>query len=173
MKKVIFIALLLMSINVYSQTQGFYKEVPTAWYTRAGVAITKVADGDTIVTSRVNVWGYDSIRIQINAVRGDSFGLILRYQYGDVTTQGESWTALDSVAGLQPGTAGWDTIGCALVAGDVWGTSFVRGIKLKKPSGHFLRFVALGTTANGRVQGQTGDKWPTSAQTTIIMRVKQ
>jgi len=165
MKKFIFLLIALLAVNstVFGQSN---KVIPTAWYNAAGTAITALGSSDTAYTTAVDFFPFDSAYINIAAIFGDTLGFVVKCQWGDASSNGSSWSAITNLTAA--GAA--DTVGYTTAATNYTGKSFTFSVaangRAKSPK---LRFVIIGTSLTGRLNGVAAEKWLTDKQTKILL----
>lgn len=169
MKKLILFLLLMASVQLVAQNK--FVSTPLQWYSPAQsiaatpVAKTTFAAGDTGFSTSFSCFPYDSTTLNINALKGDTLGIIIRVQFGYVSSAGQSWGP------FTVGLAALDTLSYITAAADYYGTSFSWSAPMNKEA-KMMRFVAIGTSASARLNGSVAEKWLLNTQSFALQAIK-
>ena len=164
MKKLILFLLLMASVQLVAQNK--FVSTPLSWYTPLGVVKTTIAAGDTAFSTSFSCFPYDSTTLNINALVGDTLGVIVRCQTGYVNASGgQSWGA------FTVGVASLDTLSYITAAADRYGTSFSWSAPMNKEA-KMMRFILIGTSASARLNGAVLEKWILNTQSFALQAIK-
>lgn len=150
MKKLIFLLAMLIAPSLFAQNPWVTQN--NQLYNVTGTALGSIASTDTAYSASFDFFPYDSVGLFIGGLRGDTFSFVVKWQYGDSAT----WSPFTNCTAA--GAA--DTVRYTTAATDQYGKAFTVSIanpaRIRSPK---ARFVFLGTSLTGGLNGTTAEKW--------------
>lgn len=151
MKK-LFLVLAFIFLAMPVKAQNPWVTQTNQLFNVSGTAISSIASTDTAYTGSFDFFPYDSLNLFIGGLRGDTFSFVVKWQYGDSAT----WSAFTNCTA----TGAADTVRYTTAATDQYGKSFSVSVanpaRIRAPK---ARFVILGTSLTGGLNGTTAEKW--------------